>query len=55
MVKLGELNSRMKDFFDIWSLAASGSFDGEVLAEAIQAKELFPMHWAPGGPWMLDR
>jgi len=35
MVKLGELNSRMKDFFDIWSLAQSASFDGAVLSEAV--------------------
>lgn len=35
MVKLGELNSRMKDFFDIWSLAASHSFDGPILLKAV--------------------
>ncbi len=28
MVKLGELNSRMKDFFDIWLLASRYQFDG---------------------------
>lgn len=33
MVKLGELNSRMKDFFDIWLL----DFDGSQLAAAIHA------------------
>jgi len=37
MVKLGELNSRMKDFFDIWALSTSGSFDGATLFAAIQA------------------
>jgi len=36
MVKLGELNSRMKDFFDIWLLAGSFAFDGRALSEAIQ-------------------
>jgi len=36
MVKLGELNSRMKDFFDIWLLARHFAFDGRVLAEAIR-------------------
>ncbi len=36
MVKLGELNSRMKDFFDIWALARSGSFEGAVLSAAIR-------------------
>lgn len=37
MVKLGELNSRMKDFFDIWALATTGPFDGAALSAAIQA------------------
>lgn len=36
MVKLGELNSRMKDFFDLWTLAAGQSFNGALLAEAVQ-------------------
>lgn len=36
MVKLGELNSRMKDFFDIWLLAGHFAFDGRMLAESIQ-------------------
>ncbi len=36
MVKLGELNSRMKDFFDIWLLARNFEFDGRVMAEAIR-------------------
>ena len=34
MVKLGELNSRMKDFFDVWTLAHSQSFNGEELVKA---------------------
>lgn len=37
MVKLGELNSRMKDFFDIWALATTGPFDGTTLSAAIKA------------------
>lgn len=36
MVKLGELNSRMKDFFDIWLLARDFEFDGRVITEAIR-------------------
>ncbi len=36
MVQLGTLNSRMKDFFDIWSLSRSFDFDGALLAEAIR-------------------
>jgi len=36
MVKLGELNSRMKDFYDIWLLSRQFAFDGTELAEAIR-------------------
>ena len=39
MVKLGLLNSRLKDFFDIWLLANRFDFDGETLGKAI--KETF--------------
>jgi hypothetical protein len=35
MVYLGQINSRMKDFFDVWSLATHFSFHGPILAEAI--------------------
>jgi hypothetical protein len=35
MVKLGELNSRMKDFHDVWYLARHFDFDGTRLAEAV--------------------
>jgi hypothetical protein len=36
MVNFGDLNSRMKDFYDIWMLCNQFDFDGEVLAEAIE-------------------
>lgn len=36
MIKLGELNSRMKDFYDIWSLSRQFEFAGADLAEAIR-------------------
>ncbi|MFH1157118.1 MAG: nucleotidyl transferase AbiEii/AbiGii toxin family protein [Pseudomonadota bacterium] len=36
MVKLGVLNSRMKDFYDIWFLSRMSDFKGELLAEAIE-------------------
>ena len=36
MVKLGVLNSRMKDFYDIWLLSRQFEFDGAKLAEAIR-------------------
>ncbi len=35
MVSLGELNSRMKDFYDIWLLARQFDFEMPILAEAI--------------------
>ena len=35
MVKIGQLNSRMKDFFDIWALATNGPFNGKILSQAI--------------------
>ena len=36
MVKLGVLNSRVKDFFDIWLLSRQFDFAGETLALAIE-------------------
>lgn len=35
MVALGQLNSRMKDFFDLWLLARTQDFEGRVVVEAI--------------------
>jgi predicted nucleotidyltransferase component of viral defense system len=37
MVFLGEINSRMKDFYDVWLLASHSAFQGPVLADAIRA------------------
>jgi predicted nucleotidyltransferase component of viral defense system len=37
MTALGIANSRMKDFFDVWAIANTFSFEGAVLAEAIAA------------------
>jgi len=37
MIALGELNSRMKDFYDVWLLATRHAFEGYVLSEAIRA------------------
>jgi hypothetical protein len=36
MVKLGTLNSRMRDFFDIWLLSRHFEFDGGTLSDAIR-------------------
>lgn len=35
MVKFGVLNSRMKDFYDIWMLSRTFDFRGELLSEAV--------------------
>ena len=35
MVRLGELNSRWKDFYDVWMLSSHLEFEGEVLKKAI--------------------
>jgi hypothetical protein len=35
MVKLGQLNSRLKDFFDLWLLSRQFEFDGQLLATAV--------------------
>lgn len=35
MVRRGELNSRMKDFFDIWLLSRQFDFNGALLTEAV--------------------
>ena len=37
IIALGELNSRMKDFYDIWLLASHYAYEGRILARAIQA------------------
>jgi hypothetical protein len=36
MVALDMLNTRLKDFYDIWAIAGSFTFDGAVLSRAIQ-------------------
>ena len=37
MVRLGEINSRMKDFFDVYMLASRNSFEEDALRVAIRA------------------
>lgn len=37
MVELGMANSRMKDFYDLWTLAQNHEFDGGSLSEALLA------------------
>jgi hypothetical protein len=37
MVKLGMLNTRMKDFFDVWPVSQEFAFHGPTLSRAIKA------------------
>jgi hypothetical protein len=37
MVVLDRINSRLRDFFDVYTMAVSEEFDGEVLASALAA------------------
>jgi len=37
MVSIGELNSRMKDYLDIYTFASTRSFDGQLLCRAIKS------------------
>ena len=37
MVALGMANSRMKDFYDLWTLATKFPFEGRVLTDAVRA------------------
>ena len=37
MVVLGVLNSRMKDFYDVWHLAQHDAFEGQSLCDAVRA------------------
>lgn len=37
LVRLGVVNSRMKDFYDLWELAQERDFTGAILTEAIRA------------------
>lgn len=50
MVKRGISNSRMKDFFDVWTLSKQFSFNSNTLAAAIQAtfyQRGTPIHSSP--------
>lgn len=50
MVSLGEANSRLKDFYDIWLLAGTLEIDGRRLAAAIAATFVGRGTALPGGP-----
>ena len=55
MVALGDLNSRMKDFFDIWLLCRQFEFDLERLAAAIAATFQRRETVLPERPFFTDR
>jgi hypothetical protein len=50
MVKLGMLNTRMKDFFDLWSASQEFRFDGPTLGLAIKTTFETRSTAVPGGP-----
>ena len=50
MVKLGTVNTRMKDFYDVWALSQTFAFDGPVLQEAVA--RCFNRR---GTPWSPER
>ncbi len=53
MVKLGVLNSRVKDFFDIWLLSRQFDFDGRMMALAVQGTFSTRETKIPGEPIAL--
>ncbi len=53
MVKLGPLNSRMKDFFDLWLLSQRFSFDGVTLSTAISGTFANRQTIVPSQPFAL--
>ena len=53
MVKRGLLNSRMRDYFDLWLLSRQFEFDGATLAEAIRETFARRMTVVPTEPFGL--
>ena len=53
LVRLGVVNSRMKDFYDLWALAHEREFTGAVLAEALQATFTRRGSALPSAPLLL--
>jgi Nucleotidyl transferase AbiEii toxin, Type IV TA system len=54
MVRLGQLNSRMNDFFDVWLLARRFDFDGQALADAVAATFARRHTKVPSQPVIFD-
>ena len=55
MAQLGILNSRMKDFYDIWFLSRSFDFQGTVLAKAIAKTFANRSTSLPAAPAVFDQ
>jgi len=55
MLYLAELNSRMKDFYDVYSLCTSFDFDGRVLHEAVLQTILRRGTHTPKEPTVFDK
>jgi predicted nucleotidyltransferase component of viral defense system len=60
MVRMGLLNSRMRDFFDVWVLSRRFDFEGELLASAVRetferrGREIDPQPLALTDEFALD-
>ena len=59
MVYLRTLNSRMKDFYDVWLLASQFAFDGALLTKADRFPKQAPQYRVPGEalspcPWSVE-
>lgn len=50
MLSLGILNSRMKDYFDLWFLSRHFAFDGSQLADSIKTTCTGRGHFLPPSP-----
>ena len=55
MIKLGELNSRMKDFYDIWLLSKQCDFNGHLLEKAIRRTFEIRRTEIPGKPSIFKK
>ena len=55
MVKLGLLNSRMKDFYDIWLMMHQFDFDGSKLTEALRRTFAYRKTDVPEGKKLLAK
>jgi len=55
MIYLSEANSRMKDFYDIYSLSQLYNFDGTILKEAIESTFIHRETYMPESPTVFNK